>query len=56
MIYAVTVPMYVAHTVRNVEQVLPVNVRGRYVYASLTNGGDIYVRELEVFAPFTYGQ
>ena len=35
---------------------MPVNVNGRYVYTYLIAGGDIYIRELEVFAPFTYGQ
>ena len=56
MSYAVTVYLRIAYTFRNFEQFLPANVSGRYVYASLTTGGDMYVRELEVFAPFTYGQ
>ena len=40
----------------NFEKVMHVNVYGRYVYTYLIAGGDIYIRELEVFAPFTYGQ
>ena len=40
----------------NFEKVMPANVIGRYVYTYLIAGGDIYIRELEVFAPLTYGQ
>ena len=40
----------------NFEKVIPANVKGRYVYTYLIAGGNIYVRELEVFAPFIYGK
>ena len=40
----------------NFEKLMPANVKGRYVYTYLIADGDIYFRELEVFAPFTYGQ
>ena len=40
----------------NFEKVMPANVNGRYVYSYLIASGDIYIRELEVFAQFTYGQ
>ena len=40
----------------NFEKSMPANVKGRYVYTYLIAGGDIYIRELEVFTPFTYGQ
>ena len=40
----------------NFEKVIPANVIGRYVYTYLIAVGDIYIKELEVFAPLTYGQ
>ena len=40
----------------NFEIVIPANVTGRYVYIYLIAGGDIYIRELEAFAPFAYGE
>ena len=40
----------------NFEKVIPANVKGRYVYTYLIKGGNIYTRELEVFAPFIYGK
>ena len=38
------------------EKEVPANVNGRYIYTYLTADGDIFIRDFEVFAPFTYGQ
>ena len=40
----------------DIECVLPPGINGRFVYAYLMGDGDMYVRELEVFAPFSYGE
>ena len=56
MTHAVTDRPPTAWGVYNYEQVMPANIYGRYVYTFLMGGGIIYIRELEVFAPFAYGQ
>ena len=40
----------------NYEHIIPANVYGRYVYTYLMGSGVIYIRELEVFAPFAFGE
>ena len=40
----------------NIEQVMPPNTTGRLVYVYLKSHDNIYVREMEVFAPFSFGQ
>ena len=56
MNYAVTDLAVIKYGYNNFEIVMPGGVKGRYVYAHLMAGGDIFVREFEVFAPFAYGQ
>ena len=55
MKYAVTNLSFRKHHFNYFEIVMPTGVSGRYVYTYLIAGGDIYIRELEVFAPFNYG-
>ena len=40
----------------DIECVIPPAIDGRFVYAYLMGDGDIYVRQLEVFPPFSYSQ
>ena len=46
-----------AYDYTNVEGVMPPNTQGRFVYVHGMRSGElIYVKELEVFAPFSFGE